>query len=135
MVYWLLKEEPSHYSYDDLVKEGRTNWDGVRNPLAQKNLRSVKKGDEAIFYHTRDVKAAIGIVKVISDPYPDPSSKSGKLVAIDVEPLKKLARPVKLAEIKEKELFKDFALVKIPRLSVMHVPKELWNEILNMSTN
>ena len=133
MPCWLLKEEPYNYSYEDLAKDGETSWDGVRNNLAQKHLRRVKKGDAAIFYHTGKEKAAVGIVRVTSDPYPDTSDETGKRVAIDVKPVRKLAKPVTLAEIKVSKIFNDFSLVRISRLSVMPVPQDLWDEILKMS--
>jgi len=87
---WLIKEEPTHYSFDDLVRDGRTAWTGVRNPLAQKHLQSMRKGDRIFYYHTGDVKAVVGIAKAASAPYPDPADKTGKLYAIEVAPVKKL---------------------------------------------
>ncbi len=89
---WLFKEEPSNYSYDDLERDGKTSWTGVRNPLAQKHLRSVKKGDRIFFYHTGDVKAVVGMAKAADAAYPDPADKTGKLYAVDVLPVKKLKR-------------------------------------------
>ena len=130
---WLFKEEPDHYSFDNLLRDGKTVWDSVRNNLALKHLRTVKKGDLAFFYHTGNETAVVGIVKVISDPYPDPEEKDPKLVVVDVAPVEKLNRPVELAEIKSNSKFKNFELVRIPRLSVMPVPKALWNEIIKMS--
>jgi len=131
---WLFKEEPTHYSFDDLVKDGRTSWTGVKNPLAQKHLRGVKKGDRIFYYHTGDEKAIVGVAKAISDPYADPNDKSGKLMAaVDVAPLKKLARPVTLSEIKARASFKDFPLVRISRLSVMPVSEKEWSEIEKMA--
>ena len=130
---WLFKEEPTHYSYDDLVRDGKTSWSGVKNPLAQKHLRSVKKGDRVFYYHTGDEKAVIGIAKAASDAYPDPNDKSGKLVTVDVVPGKKLKRPVTLAEIKARAFFEDFPLVRISRLSVMPVSDREWSEIEKMS--
>src|ERR671912_2615017 len=97
---WLFKEEPTHYSYDDLVRDGKTSWTGVRNPLAQRNLRSVEKGDKIFFYHTGDEKSVIGICRAAGDAYPDPADTSGKLYAVDVEPVKKLKAPVTLAAVK-----------------------------------
>ncbi len=130
---WLFKEEPDHYSFDNLLRDGKTVWDSVRNNLALKHLRTVKKGDLAFFYHTGNETAVVGIVKVISDPYPDPEEKDPRLVVVDVAPVEKLNRPVELAEIKSNSKFKNFELVRIPRLSVMPVPKALWNEIIKMS--
>jgi predicted RNA-binding protein with PUA-like domain len=130
---WLFKEEPTHYSYDDLVRDGKTSWSGVKNPLAQKHLRSVKKGDRIFYYHTGDEKAVVGIAKAASDAYPDPKDKAGKLVTVDVVPGKKLRRPVSLAEIKARAFFEDFPLVRISRLSVMPVSDREWSEIEKMS--
>jgi len=97
---WLVKEEPTHYSFDDLVRDGRTAWTGVRNPLAQKHLQSMRKGDRIFFYHTGDVKAVVGIAKAASAPYPDPADKTGKLYAVDLVPVEKLKSPVTLAAVK-----------------------------------
>jgi predicted RNA-binding protein with PUA-like domain len=132
---WLFKEEPTHYSFDDLVREGRTSWTGVKNPLAQKHLRSVRKGDRIFYYHTGDEKAVVAVAKAISDAYPDPKDKSGRLVAVDVGPVKKLSRPVRLADIKARASFKDFPLVRISRLSVMPVSDKEWSEIERMAVS
>jgi predicted RNA-binding protein with PUA-like domain len=126
---WLFKEEPTHYSYDDLVRDGKTSWTGVKNPLAQKHLRQVKKGDRIFYYHTGGEKSVVAIAKAVTNAYCDPSDKSGKLTAVDVAPVKKLPRPVTLAEIKAKAFFKDFSLVRISRLSVMPVSDREWDEI------
>ena len=130
---WLFKEEPTHYSFDDLARDGKTSWSGVKNPLAQKHLRSVKKGDRIFYYHTGDEKAVVGIAKAASDAYVDPKEKGGKLVTVDVVPLKKLPRPVTLAEIKARAFFEEFPLVRISRLSVMPVPDKEWTEIEKMA--
>ena len=129
---WLFKEEPSNYSYDALVKDGRTSWTGVRNPVAQRNLRSVKKGDKIFFYHTGNEKAVIGIAKAAGEAYPDPKDKDGKLYAVDVEPVRKLKRPVTLAEIKADKAFATFVLTRVPRLSVMPVNDQEWERIVRM---
>jgi predicted RNA-binding protein with PUA-like domain len=126
---WLFKEEPSNYSYDDLARDGKTSWTGVRNPLAQKNLRSVKKGDRIFFYHTGSEKAVVGIAKAAGDAYPDPADKTGKLYAVDVEPVKKLKQPVTLAAVKADKAFASFALVRLSRLSVMPVTDDEWKRI------
>jgi len=132
---WLFKEEPTHYSFDDLVKDERTSWTGVKNPLAQKHLRSVKKGDRIFYYHTGNEKAVVAVAKAVSDAYADPKDKSGRLMAaVDVVPVKKLPRPVTLAEIKAKPVFKDFPLVRISRLSVMPVSDKEWSEIEKMAS-
>ena len=129
---WLFKEEPSNYSYDALVKDGRTSWTGVRNPVAQRNLRSVKKGDKIFFYHTGNEKAVIGIAKAAGEAYPDPKDKDGKLYAVDVEPVRKLKRPVTLAAIKADKAFATFVLTRVPRLSVMPVNDQEWERIVRM---
>ncbi len=126
---WLFKEEPTHYSYDDLVKDGKTSWSGVKNPLAQKHLRSVKKGDRIFYYHTGGEKSVVAIAKAVGDSYSDPKDKSGKLATVDIVPVGKLPRPVALAEIKARAFFKDFPLVRISRLSVMPVSDREWTEI------
>lgn len=131
--YWLFKEEPTHYSFKDLVREGRTVWDGVENNLALKHLRNVRKGDEAFFYHTGEEKAIVGIMKVVSDPYIDPKREGSKYVVVDVVPIKELKRKVTLEEIKKNGFFSDFDLVKLPRLSVMPVPERIWRKILEIS--
>ena len=130
---WLFKEEPTHYSYDDLARDGKTSWTGVRNPLAQKHLRSVRTGDRIFFYHTGNEKAVVGIARALATAYPDPADKSGKLVALDIAPVKKLARPVTLAEIKSDKAFASFPLVRIPRLSVMPVTDDEWERIEKMA--
>ena len=126
---WLFKEEPSNYSFDALVKDRKTTWSGVKNPLAQKHLRSVKKGDRIFYYHTGDEKSVVGVAKALADAYPDPDDKTGKAHVVDVGPVKKLATPVTLATIKADAAFKDFALVRISRLSVMPVSDAEWTRI------
>ena len=130
---WLFKEEPTHYSFDDLVKDGSTEWSGVKNPLAQKHLRSVKKGDRIFYYHTGEEKAVVGFARAASDAYPDPKDKSGKAVVVDVKPDRKVPRPVRLSEIKAKPFFADFALVRMSRLSVMPVTDAQWDAIVKMA--
>jgi predicted RNA-binding protein with PUA-like domain len=131
---YLFKEEPSSYSYDDLARDGKTSWTGVRNPVAQKHLRSVKKGDRIFFYHTGKEKAVVGIARAAADAYPDPDDKTGKLYAVDVVPVKKLKAPVTLAAIKADKAFASFALTRVPRLSVMPVTDAEWNRILGMAS-
>jgi predicted RNA-binding protein with PUA-like domain len=126
---WLFKEEPTHYNFDDLVKDKKTMWSGVKNPLAQKHLRSVKKNDRIFYYHTGDEKAIVGVCAALGDAYADPGDKSGKAAVVDVGPVKKLARPVTLAEIKGDRAFASFALVRISRLSVMPVSDAEWARI------
>jgi predicted RNA-binding protein with PUA-like domain len=130
---WLFKEEPEHYNYDALARDGKTSWTGVRNPVAQRNLRSIKKGDKIFFYHTGKEKAVVGICRAAADAYPDPADTSGKLYAVDVEPVKKLKNPVTLAAVKADTRFADFPLTRVPRLSVMPVPEKEWDWIVKMA--
>ena len=132
---WLFKEEPANYSFDAFVKDGKTVWSGVKNPLAQKHLRSVRKGDTIFYYHTGDEKSVVGIARAMGDAYADPNDKTGKAAVVDVAPVKKLARPVTLKEIKADPAFKDFALVRISRLSVMPVSAAEWRRIEKLSTS
>jgi predicted RNA-binding protein with PUA-like domain len=130
---WLFKEEPSHYNFDALVKDKKTVWSGVRNPVAQRHLRSIKKGDRIFYYHTGDEKSVVGIAKALGDAYPDPADETGKAHVVDVGAVNKLARPVTLKEIKADAWFKDFDLVRISRLSVMPVSDAQWARIEKMS--
>jgi len=130
---WLFKEEPTHYSYDDFVGDRGTTWSGVKNPVAQRHLHAVKKGDTIFYYHTGDEKQIVGIAKATSDAYDDPTDKSGKFAVVDVAPVRKLKRPVTLKEIKADASFKDFPLVRISRLSVMPVSEAEWNRIEQMA--
>jgi predicted RNA-binding protein with PUA-like domain len=130
---WLVKEEPTNYNYDQFTADGSTIWSGVKNPVAQRNLRSMKKGDRVFYYHTGNEKAIIGTAKVTVPAYDDPKDKSGKLVVVELAPDKKLKRPVTLAEIKASGRFADWALVRIPRLSVMPVTDEQWEAIEAMA--
>ena len=126
---WLFKEEPSSYSYDAFARDGRTVWSGVKNPVAQRNLRAVKKGDLVFYYHTGDEKSVVGIAKAAGDAYPDPKDQAGKAHVVDIVPVKKLTRPVTLKEIKADAFFNDFALVRVSRLSVMPVTAAQWKKI------
>ena len=131
---WLFKEEPSSYSFDQFAKDGSTTWSGVRNPLAQKHLRSVKKGDRVFYYHTGSERAVVGIARATSDAYPDPKDKSGKAAVVDIAPVRALSRPVTLSEIKAAAGFTDFPLTRLPRLSVMPVSDSEWSRIEKMSS-
>ncbi len=132
MAFFLVKEEPENYSFDQFAKDGRTTWEGVRNPVAQKNLRSIKKGDLVFYYHTGKQKAVVGIARAAGSAYPDPKDKAGKAHVVDLVPVRKLLEPVTLAAIKADGRFADFALTRIPRLSVMPVTAQQWNWILKM---
>jgi predicted RNA-binding protein with PUA-like domain len=130
---WLFKEEPSSYSFEEFTRDRGTTWSGVKNPLAQKHLRSVKKGDNIFYYHTGNQKAVVGVARAASDPYPDPKDKTGKAVVVDVTPVRALSRPVTLAEIKTSKAFAQFSLTRLPRLSVMPVSDSEWKLIEEMA--
>ncbi len=130
---FLFKEEPSHYGFDELVKDKKAVWSGVKNPVAQRHLRSVSKGDQIFYYHTGDEKQIVGVARATSDAYPDPADKTGKAHVVDVAPVRKLPRPVTLKEIKADPFFKEFALVRISRLSVMPVGDAEWKRIEQMA--
>jgi predicted RNA-binding protein with PUA-like domain len=131
--HWLLKTEPSTYSYADLERDKRAVWDGVSNALALKHLRSMKRGDLAFIYHTGDEKQIVGIAEVTSEPYPDPKEKDARLVVVDLKPRERLKRPVTLAEVKADAEFRDFELVRMGRLSVMPVGEERWKKLVRMA--
>jgi predicted RNA-binding protein with PUA-like domain len=130
---WLIKEEPTHYSFDDLLRDGRTEWSGVRNPLAQQHLRSMRKGERVFYYHTGSVKAIVGIAKVAGAPYPDPADPSGKLHAVEIQPVRGIKNPVTLAVVKADKAFASFPLVRISRLSVMPVSDSEWKRLEAMA--
>ena len=130
---WLVKEEPSNYSFEQFLADGSTVWSGVKNPLAQRNLRTMKNGDRVFYYHTGNEKAIIGTARVTKVAYPDPKDKSGKLMVVELAADKKLKRPVTLAEIKASGRFADFPLVRLPRLSVMPVTDAQWGAIEEMA--
>ena len=130
---FLVKEEPENYSFDAFVKDGGTTWSGVRNPLAQKHLRAIRKGDSVLYYHTGKEKAVVGVARAATAAYPDPADRTGKSHVVDLVPVKKLARPVTLAEIKADKRFADFPLTYMPRLSVMPVSEKQWEMILALA--
>lgn len=132
MAYWLMKSEPAAYSWDRLVADGRTPWDGVRNPQATGNLKAMKVGDRAFFYHSNEGLAVVGIMEIVRPYYPDPADKSGRFGMVDVKPVMPLKRPVTLAEIKATPALAELALVRQPRLSVMPVSAEAWRRICRM---
>jgi len=130
---FLFKEEPSSYSFDALKRDGGTTWSGVKNALAQRHLRSVRKGDLVFYYHTGDEKQIVGIAKAATDAYQDPADKTGKAHVVDVVAVKALARPVTLAQLKADPRFGDFPLTRLPRLSVMPVTDAQWAAILKLA--
>lgn len=131
--FWLVKQEPSSYSFSTLEKEKKTVWDGVHNNLALKHLNAMKKGDLAFFYHSGSEKQIVGIMEITSEAYPNPKEKNKRFVVVDVKYKKRLENPVTLDEIKKEKKFKNWELLRISRLSVMPVTKEIWNAILKMS--
>ena len=130
---WLLKTEPAEYAFEDLVREGKTVWDVVTNPLALKHLRAIRKGDELLIYHTGNVRAVVGLAKAASDPYPDPAKNDPKLAAVDVVAVRELPLPIRLEAIKSQRVFRAFELVRLPRLSVMPVPPTTWKAIRKLA--
>jgi predicted RNA-binding protein with PUA-like domain len=133
MSHWILKTEPSTYSFADLVKAGSAVWDGVSNPVALKNLRDMAVGDEVMIYHTGDEKAVVGLANVVKAAYPDPKAGDARLVVVDLEAGKPLPRPVTLKEIKAAPEFAELGLVRQGRLSVVPVPAPLWTRLLAMA--
>ena len=133
MAQWLVKEEPEHYGYEQLERDRQTAWAGVRNPLAQKHLRTIRKGDRIFYYHTGKEKAVVAIAKALTDAYPDPADSSGKLHVVDLAPERRLSHPVTLAAMKADGSFASFPLVRMSRLSVMPVSDAEWARIVDMS--
>ena len=133
--YWLLKSEPSTWSWEDQVKDKVAMWDGVRNYQARNNLMKMKKKDLCFFYHSVSEKSIVGIVEVVKEHYPDPTDKKNTFVVVDVKAIKKLKHPVSLDEIKNNKKLKNIALIKQSRLSVMPITKSEWKEILKISNN
>ncbi len=133
MAYWLLKSEPFKYSWEQLEKDKKTFWDGVRNYAARNNLRAMKKGDLAFFYHSNEGLEIVGIVKIVKEAYQDPTTQEDAWVAVDVAPVKRLKKPVTLAQIKATKRLQNIALIKLSRLSVQPVTTDEWNTILELS--
>src|SRR5215204_2279960 len=133
MAYWLLKTEPDCYSWGQLAADRKTVWDGVTNALALKHIRSMKKGDLALIYHTGDERQAVGIARITSAPYPDPREDDEKLAVVDLKPLKPLKTPVTLDVIKSDPAFAGWDLLRISRLSVVPVPDAMWDRIEDLA--
>ncbi len=131
MAAWLLKTEPEEYSYADLLREGRSRWDGVKNPLAQQHLRAIAPGDDLAIYHTGNTRAVVGLAVAVSSPYPDPNAP--RYAALDVVPCGWLPRPVTLAQLKAEPAFADCALIRLPRLSVVPLTPTHWVQLLRCS--
>ena len=133
MNYWLVKQEPEAYSFDDLVKDGTTDWSGVRNFQARNNLKAMKKGDTVLFYHSVSEKSVVGIATVSRESYPDPTDKEEKWIAVEIKAKKNLKNPVTLEQIKANGALNDIALVRQSRLSVLPLTKDEYEEILSMA--
>ena len=131
MNYWLVKQEPEAYSFDDLVQDGKTDWTGVRNFQARNNLQAMKKSDKVLFYHSISEKAVVGIAEVSKTAFPDPTDE--KWFAVEVKPVKKLKEPVTLEQIKSNAALVNIALIRQSRLSVMPLTKDEYEEILSMA--
>jgi len=132
MAHWLLKSEPSAYSWEHLARDGRTHWNGVRNHQAANNLKAMRRGDHAFYYHSNEGLAVVGIVEVVREYYPDPSDESGRFGMVDVAPVEALKTPVTLAQIKATPALKDLALIRQSRLSVMPIPDAAWGLIRHL---
>lgn len=132
MNYWLVKSEPFKYSWEQFVKDGKTFWDGVRNYQARNNLRDMKKGDKALFYHSNEGMCVVGIAKISKEAYPDPTIDDERWLAVDLEPVKALKQPVTLAEMKQQPGLENLGLIRQGRLSVSSLSKEEYELILKM---
>ena len=130
--FWLVKQEPSSYSWSDFIAEGQTSWTGVRNYAARNNLRKMRKGDEVLFYHSGEEKAVVGIARVVRTAYPDPTAREGDWFAVDLVPFKRLPRAVTLRQIKGNSRLKGIPLVRQSRLSVMPLAEAAFREIVKM---
>jgi predicted RNA-binding protein with PUA-like domain len=130
--YWLIKSEPTKYAYDDLVRDGATRWDGVRNNAAALHLKAMKVGDQALFYHSVEEKQVVGIAEVTRTAYPDPTDEKGRFVAVDVKPVRALPRPVTLADIKASKALSKMEMLRQNRLSVCPVTRAEFDAILKM---
>ncbi|CAN5847515.1 EVE domain-containing protein [soil metagenome] len=131
MNYWLVKQEPEKYSFDDLVKDKKTVWDGVRNYQARNNLRDMKTGDQVLFYHSVSEKAVVGLAEISKENFPDPVDE--KWLAVELKPVEKFKKAVTLDEIKSEKTLENIALIKQSRLSVMPLTKKEFEKILNLS--
>ena len=133
MAHWLVKSEPNKYSWDQLVKDKQTFWDGVRNYAARINLRAMKKGDEVLFYHSNEGVEIVGIAKVAKEAYQDPTTEDEAWVVVDLKPVRKLKKPVTLAQVKADTRLREMALVRLGRLSVQPVTDEEWQIVMELA--
>jgi predicted RNA-binding protein with PUA-like domain len=133
--YWMVKQEPETYSWDDLVKDGLTDWSGVRNYQARNNLRGMKVGDRVLFYHSGKSKEVVGLAEVVKSAYPDPTANDSQWLAVDLKPVKPLATPVQLAAIRYDKRLSQLPLIRQSQLSVMPLTKDEFDVILGMGTS
>jgi predicted RNA-binding protein with PUA-like domain len=133
MANWLLKTEPDCYSWENLISDKRATWDGVANNTALKHMRTMKKGDLALIYHTGDQRTAIGVAEITSDPYADPKEDDDRLVVVDLKPKRKLSRGVTISDIKADPAFAGWDFLRISRLSVVPVPEKMWKRMLQLA--
>ncbi|MGD0541009.1 MAG: EVE domain-containing protein [Tepidisphaeraceae bacterium] len=130
---WVLKTEPDCYSWDDLVRDRRATWDGVANALALKHIRTMKKGDLALIYHTGDQRTALGIAQITSNPYADPKEADDRLVVVDLKPKRKLSRGITISDLRADPAFAGWDFLRISRLSVVPVPEKMWRRIIQLA--
>ncbi len=135
MAYWLLKSEPNKYGWDQMLKDGRTHWDGIRNHQAAINLKAMKVGDLALFYHSQEGKECVGIVRIVRDAYPDPGDAAGRFVMVDVEAVEPLESPVTLTAMKAEPKLEGLLMLRHTRLSVVPVSADHWKVIMKMAGN
>lgn len=133
MAYWLVKSEPSKYSWDQFEKDGATFWDGIRNYAARNNLRAMKKGDEVLFYHSNEGLEIVGIAKVIKEHYQDPTTDETAWSVVDLKPVKKLRKPVSLTQVKDEKRLAGMDLLRLGRLSVQSVKEAEWKVIMELA--
>ncbi|MDQ2753734.1 MAG: EVE domain-containing protein [Bacteroidota bacterium] len=133
MNFWLLKSEPAKYSWEQFTKDKKATWDGVRNYAARNNLKAMKKGDQVLYYHSNEGLEIVGIAEVMKEAYQDPTTDNAAWVVVDIRPLKRLHKPVTLAQIKEDKQLSDMVLVRLSRLSVQPVTEEEWKRIMEFA--
>ena len=133
MAYWLVKSEPSKYSWDQFVQDKQTHWDGVRNYAARIHLRAMKKNDQVLYYHSNEGVEIVGIAKVVKEAYQDPTTEDDAWVVVDLKPVKKLKKPVSLARVKADKRLREMALVRLGRLSVQPVTEEEWKVVMELA--
>jgi len=133
MAYWLVKSEPSVYSWEQFQKDGKTSWEGVRNYAARNHLKAMKKGDEVFYYHSNEGLSIVGIAKVIKEAYQDPTTSEDAWVTVDLKPIKSLKNPVSMKQIKNDKRLQEMALLRISRLSVQPVTETEWKAVLELA--